>query len=67
MNIMYLLSSYVYSSMPNLCTLQVDFASFKILMADSLSLNFWIFPLAVLGNVSDGARGKTYFGTVEKI
>lgn len=65
MTIMYLVLSCVCSLVLKLCTLQVDCASFKILMADSLSLNFWIFPLAVLGNVSEGARGKTYFGTIK--
>jgi hypothetical protein len=33
-------------------------------MASSLSLNFWILPLAVLGNVSKGRKWKTSFGTV---
>ena len=32
--------------------------------ADSRSLNFWIFPLAVLGNVSEVGKRKTYFGTI---
>lgn len=34
------------------------------LIACSLSLNFWIFPLAVLGNESAGPRKKTYLGAV---
>ena len=35
-------------------------------MAFSLSLNFWIFPHAVLGKGSKGPKKKTCFGTIRK-
>ena len=36
-------------------------------MASSFNLNFWIFPLAVLGNVSPDLRKKTCFGAILQI
>ena len=61
----FVLALYYSPSTSNTASLQVDLVSFKIRIADSLSLNFWIFPLAVLGNESDGERKKTYLGTTK--
>lgn len=65
MFICFMLSLYYSFSTTKTALLQVDLVSFKVRIADSLSLNFWIFPLAVLGNESDGEKRKTYFGTTK--
>lgn len=43
----------------------IPYRSFNSCIAVSLSLYFWILPLAVLGKKSEVEMKKMYFGTIE--